>query len=474
MFSSLKVFILPTGIGAPRVKLFKSKIIEYGGEIANTAGAATHIVCMESMDLPRLTQIIKKDAILHGPIIVKSTWLSECLKQSSLLPTQPYELMLSNEIDTNADVPRKVKVSDACDPPSVTSQQPPCSPTQPLVSSKWICSTSSSEKSLNMNKHITDQLEEMVETYQSTKDHWRALGYEKAIKALKSHPTEITSWEEAKALPNIGQRLADKIWEIVQQGKLRKLEQFQSQENVSALNLFNKIWGVGPATAERWVQQGCRSLDDIKSRSDLTKQQEIGLKHFEDFLEKMPRSEAEEIANIVKETALSVQPDLEVIPCGSFRRGRPMCGDVDVLITHKDGTSHENILCRIISLLHKKGFLTDDLATPHEDGAQKKYMGVCKLARNSSKHRRLDIFVVPADEFACALMAYTGSAHFNRSIRLLARKKGMTLSHQCLCADVLRKGEEKLNKGHRLSTPTEESIFEHLGLKYRTPAERDH
>ncbi|XP_064465937.1 DNA polymerase lambda-like isoform X2 [Ornithodoros turicata] len=371
MFSSLKVFILPTGIGAPRVKLFKSKIIEYGGEIANTAGAATHIVCMESMDLPRLTQIIKKDAISHGPIIVKSTWLSECLKQSSLLPTQPYELMLSNEIDTNADVPRKVKVSDACDPPSVTSQQPPCSPTQPLVSSKWICSTSSSEKSLNMNKHITDQLEEMVETYQSTKDHWRALGYEKAIKALKSHPTEITSWE-------------------------------------------------------------------------------------------------------VKETALSVQPDLEVIPCGSFRRGRPMCGDVDVLITHKDGTSHENVLCRIISLLHKKGFLTDDLATPHEDGAQKKYMGVCKLARNCSKHRRLDIFVVPADEFACALMAYTGSAHFNRSIRLLARKKGMTLSHQCLCADVLRKGEEKLSQGHRLPTPTEESIFEHLGLKYRTPAERDH
>ena len=62
-------------------------------------------------------------------------------------------------------------------------------------------------------------------------------------------------------------------------------------------------------------------------------------------------------------------------------------------------------------------------------------------------------------------------------MRLLATKKEMALSEHSLRKNVIRGGQnnkEKLNAGLTLDTPTEESVFRHLGLPYREPFERDH
>lgn len=36
---------------------------------------------------------------------------------------------------------------------------------------------------------------------------------------------------------------------------------------------FLKVWGAADATCERWYAAGCRTLDDLRARTDLTEQQ---------------------------------------------------------------------------------------------------------------------------------------------------------------------------------------------------------
>lgn len=49
-----------------------------------------------------------------------------------------------------------------------------------------------------------------------------------------------------------------------------------------------KVWGAGEVTARKWYREGCRTLDDIRARSDLSEQQLVGLKYFEDFQQRIP------------------------------------------------------------------------------------------------------------------------------------------------------------------------------------------
>jgi len=57
----------------------------------------------------------------------------------------------------------------------------------------------------------------------------------------------------------------------------------------------------------------------------------------------------------VKELAESIQPGIVAMACGSYRRGKSTCGDVDVLITHPDGYSHHGIFKPLVAQLHETG-----------------------------------------------------------------------------------------------------------------------
>eukprot|EP00048_Salpingoeca_helianthica_P001388 m.48900 g.48900 ORF g.48900 m.48900 type:complete len:329 (+) comp11429_c0_seq2:763-1749(+) len=287
--------------------------------------------------------------------------------------------------------------------------------------------------------------------------------------------TEETPDDEILGIPGVGQKTLSKIKEIVATGKLGRLGYLITKET-EAVALFMEIWGIGAATAEKLVAKGYRTIEDLRAHQDeLTTSQKIGLRYFEEFQLRIPREEVEAVAQLVSRAAEKICPGLEVVACGSYRRGKKDCGDIDLLITHRDGVSHEGV-CEVLHAdLMRQGLLTDNLTMfePEGTGTQSKYMGVCKLP-DSSIHRRIDIIVVPFAEYACALLYFTGSGHFNRSMRLFANKRGMSLSQHSLNTGIFRdKRNEKINDGVPLPAATEEDVFRLLGLPYMPPNQRN-
>lgn len=102
--------------------------------------------------------------------------------------------------------------------------------------------------------------------------------------------------------------------------------------------------------------EGCRSLESLRSWPGLTDAQRVGLQYYDDMQRKIPREEVTRIFEVVKAAAHAVGPPGNPPSCtaaGSYRRGKPESGDVDVIIT-KFG-EWEGLLLKIVAQLKAQG-----------------------------------------------------------------------------------------------------------------------
>jgi len=339
------------------------------------------------------------------------------------------------------------------------------------------------QEASNANTELTDILAQMEKLEKNSGEQWRAMAYRKAIAALKRHPHPIRSGDDARKLKGIGEKIAKKIGEIIETGSLKRLQDASESEFQQTLVLFSDIWGVGGETAKKWYAMGHRTLDDLRKHpTQLNAQQKIGLKHYDSFKQRIPREEVFLLGETVRSALEQVDRNLQMEICGSYRRGASTCGDIDILITNKKGEELDGALESLLTILHREGFLTDDLSRGSPGSS--KYMGVCCLPppTGSGLHRRIDFQTIPLDEWPCALLYFTGSAHLNRSMRLWARKNGFSLSEKALVPRHIaprgpvnnRRSNPETDelKGDPIPVKTERDIFDALGLEYKAPKER--
>lgn len=173
-------------------------------------------------------------------------------------------------------------------------------------------SSTSTSSTSSPNALTIEVLQQMCNYYEVTKDHWRFNAYRKAITALKRHPSRITTKEGALAIPGIGDRLADKIQEIVMTNTLRRLESIESDPDDEVIRVFCNIYDANYAQAQKWFAQGFRTLDDLRESADLIYGQRIGLEYYQDFQTRIPRAEVEAHGAYTRKTIQEIDPAITV------------------------------------------------------------------------------------------------------------------------------------------------------------------
>ncbi|XP_020895429.1 DNA polymerase beta [Exaiptasia diaphana] len=327
----------------------------------------------------------------------------------------------------------------------------------------------------NPNKEFCDFLNELAEYEKNvTRQIHKYNAYRKAASVLAKHPTKVKNGKEAKELPGIGDKIAKKIDEFSKTGKLEKLEKIRADEGSSIIKDLTRVSGIGPAVAKKLIDDGIKSIADLKkAQGRLNHHQKIGLKYVEEFEKRIPREEMVKLKDIVLEHVEKYDKKLVATVCGSFRRGAATSGDIDIMLTHPSFTSTSKtfekkvLLKNLVSKMEKSQFITDTLSL-----GETKFNGVCILpSRPKEKaplHRRIDIRLIPHDQYYCGILYFTGSDEFNKRMRHEALEKGFTINEYSI-----RPVGSTGTPGEPLPVSCEKDVFDIIGMKYKDPEERN-
>ena len=302
-----------------------------------------------------------------------------------------------------------------------------------------------------------------------------------ALNIIKKYNKEIKNEKELNELKNmkgIGKKTIDRIKEILKNGNLKEIKEDKIYENYDKKNYhesiknLEEIIGIGKSKAHEFVtKHNIKTVDDLIKKYNnkeikLNDKILLGLKYHNVYKQNIPRIKITEIDGFLYDVYPKINKQLFGIICGSYRRQKPYSGDIDVLITHPEIKTYNqlinqknNYLKQLVKYLKQINFLVDDLT---DKNVINKYMGFCKFKDNPVW--RIDFRYVPDESYYTALLYFTGSGKFNTKMREHAINMGYKLSEYGLY-------EEKTKK--KIKINSEKDIFDKLGLEYISPEKRD-
>ena len=313
-----------------------------------------------------------------------------------------------------------------------------------------------------------------------TADEIGVRAYSTSIAALAAYPHKLVSPREILALPGCDSKIAVLFSEYRDNGTIRAAIDIDNDPILKILALFYEIWGVGAITArEFYYQNHWHDLDDIviNGWKSLNRVQQIGLKYYDDFLLRIPRSEVEAIAEIVYSHAKAITDDkMQCVIVGGHRRGKSSSRDVDIILSHPDESVTLGFIDDIVDALEVSGEITHTLSkalantrrdqypldirpaggghgfdtldkalvvwqkqdwpskesdiafnrteNESESARAEKEDREPKFAKvkNPNPHRRVDIIISPWKTVGCAVAGWTSGITFQRDLRRYAKK----------------------------------------------------
>ena len=313
------------------------------------------------------------------------------------------------------------------------------------------------------NTELAQIFREVALYLEMKEEPFKPRAYEKvaySLEALEEPVGEIYRRGGVKALraiPGVGQAIAEKIEEVIRTGRLRYYEELKKEVPVDVRGL-TAIEGIGPKSVKLLYEKLA-----IKTAADLEKAARAGkirgLPHFGekmeqkilkgiDFLKqgsgRFPLGSALPLIGEIEQRLRELPEVEEVVVAGSTRRWKETIGDADILAISRKPEKVMEFFVSMSEVMHVQG--------------QGKTKSTVKLKNGMD----VDLRVVPRESFGAALNYFTGSKDHNVALRKIAQEKGLKLN------------EYGLFRGNkRIAGKTEEEIYKALGLAFIPPELRE-
>jgi DNA polymerase (family 10) len=313
---------------------------------------------------------------------------------------------------------------------------------------------------------VLDMLRELAELTtldEQNPQSFRVRAYESAAQAIAAQATDLgrLTVKELLKIDGIGKSTAEKIRELLETGKVARVEALREKHPRSVVALL-QIQGLGPkAVARLRAELGVQSLDDLRRvladsrlrnlrgfgpKSEDKLKQAIERLDQQGALSRTPISIALPHAERIVKHLRGVPGVDQVMYCGSLRRFSETIGDIDIVVT---AAAAEPVMEALVTMVLVERVLG---------------RGDRKTSVVTRRGIQVDLRVVEKHQLGAALLYFTGSKGHNIKLRMRALARGLTLNEY---------GLAELEGGKLVASETEAEIYAALGLPWIPPVLRE-